>query len=336
MEWLKETVNMAGFKRYEPPQQIIYDPWEIRMKYPQVGFLLDVLTIFNAVVSIIAFILKQLTLSNQKEFKLHNDKIKEDKFTTGSLATMLPEFYPVQKVSTLTRPVSYVLNTCTDVMQIKHLIIIGFCLVGLVRQDTTYPYLLLFLIVSELEVMQKFIWVIYCRTRGLLMISSLACTMIFSAAYYRFISRQCLEVSECFTDLIRGIVDLPNTGWTEFSLFMVSVVLLFNLFLGLIIDSISEIRAKNQAIEEQLNSRCFVCDLSQQDFELANLDFKKHVSEEHNPIAYLFYMMWVSDQPMDASSTKITREVKANIQEQQVSFMPWRKCLSVEEDQKAK
>ena len=145
------------------------------------------------------------------------------------------------------------------------------------------------------------------------MISSLAGTMIFSAAYYRFINRQCLEVTECYTDLLRGIVDLPNTGWTEFGLFMISVVLLFNLFLGLIIDSISEIRAKNQAIQEQLATRCFICDLSMQDFELANLDFKKHVSEEHNPIAYLFYMTWVSDQLMDSSSTKITRDVKINI-----------------------
>lgn len=133
MEWLKETVNMAGFKRYEPPKQIIYDPWEIRMKYPEVGFLLDVLTIFNSVVAILAFILKQLTLSSQKEFKLRNDQIKEDKFTTGSLATMLPESYPVFKKSMLSHSVSYVLNTFTDIMQIKHLIIIGFTLVGLVR-----------------------------------------------------------------------------------------------------------------------------------------------------------------------------------------------------------
>lgn len=58
MEWLKETVNYAGYKRYVPPPKIIYDPWEIRMKSPQLGMLIDMLAILNAVAAILAFILK--------------------------------------------------------------------------------------------------------------------------------------------------------------------------------------------------------------------------------------------------------------------------------------
>lgn len=58
MEWLKETVNFKGYKRYVPPPKIIYDPWEIRMKSPELGMLIDLLAILNAVAAILAFILK--------------------------------------------------------------------------------------------------------------------------------------------------------------------------------------------------------------------------------------------------------------------------------------
>lgn len=60
-EWLKETVDFAGYKRYEPPPKVIYDPWEIRMKSPELGMVIDLLAILNAVAAILAFIMRQLT-----------------------------------------------------------------------------------------------------------------------------------------------------------------------------------------------------------------------------------------------------------------------------------
>jgi hypothetical protein len=58
MDWLKETVFFKGFTIYVPPPPVVYDPWEIRMKYQILSYALDLLTIFNAVASILAFILK--------------------------------------------------------------------------------------------------------------------------------------------------------------------------------------------------------------------------------------------------------------------------------------
>jgi hypothetical protein len=58
MDWLKETVFYKGFTIYTPPEPVVYDPWEIRMKYSVLSYALDLLTIFNAVASILAFILK--------------------------------------------------------------------------------------------------------------------------------------------------------------------------------------------------------------------------------------------------------------------------------------
>lgn len=71
------------------------------------------------------------------------------------------------------------------------------------------------------------------------------------------------------------MIDLPSTeSWLEFSLVLCFGLVLFNLFLGLLIDSISEVRAKKEKIEHLLNQRCFICDLSKVDFEHAGIDFK--------------------------------------------------------------
>ena len=58
MDWLKESLNYKGYKRYEPPEQVVYDPWEIRMKSPELGICIDVLAISNSVLAILAFLLK--------------------------------------------------------------------------------------------------------------------------------------------------------------------------------------------------------------------------------------------------------------------------------------
>lgn len=60
MEWLKEYTELKGYKRYVPPEKVIYDPWEIRMKSPELGMLIDLLAISNAVVAILTFALVQL------------------------------------------------------------------------------------------------------------------------------------------------------------------------------------------------------------------------------------------------------------------------------------
>lgn len=101
----------------------------------------------------------------------------------------------------------------------------------------------------------------------------LCVVMIYLTGYYMFITKSCLEVSECFSNLIRGMINLPTSSWLEFTLFIVTIMIIFTLFLGLIVDSISEYRAHRQNVEDILNNRCFICDLSKTDFENAKLDF---------------------------------------------------------------
>jgi len=80
------------------------------------------------------------------------DTIKEDRFTTGSLASsLLPKQYKAQKSGKQLSPIlSYFLNLLTNKEQIKNLCVVWLTCAGLINPDAYYPFTLVFLAVSEL------------------------------------------------------------------------------------------------------------------------------------------------------------------------------------------
>jgi hypothetical protein len=95
---------------------------------------------------------------------------------------------------------------------------------------------------------------LYRRIKGLLMLSVIAIIVIYLGAYARFLNRECLEVTECYETILRGIVNLANTAsWLEASLLLGLILFVFNLFLGLIIDSIAEDRARMTYVDQLLS-----------------------------------------------------------------------------------
>jgi hypothetical protein len=62
------------------------------------------------------------------------------------------------------------------------------------------------------------------------------------------------------------IFDVQNAPLMEIIVFFVFGLLTFNLFFGLVVDSISEIRLSKQTLKEMIETRCFICDLTKSDF----------------------------------------------------------------------
>lgn len=56
--WVKEVFNYKGYKRWEPAPIVVIQPYIIRMKQPQLGFFIDLISIMNAVAAIFAFFMK--------------------------------------------------------------------------------------------------------------------------------------------------------------------------------------------------------------------------------------------------------------------------------------
>jgi hypothetical protein len=129
------------------------------------------------------------------------------------------------------------------------------------------------------------------------------------------------------------MMDLPSTdSYLELTLLLAFGLILCNLLLGLVVDSIAERRSKKEKVQDHLQQRCFICDLQRRDFEEHKIDFYEHINHDHNPMSFLFYLMWVTDQKEENGQLGLnTRNVKNNLAKGFIDFMPLRKCLRIQQ-----
>ena len=74
---------------------------------------------------------------------------------------------------------------------------------------------------------------------------------------------------------------------------------------GLIIDTFSEMRAESDAIKEDMDNVCFICNIKRDDFETLGISFAEHCATEHNPEFYVFFHFYLNEKvtgPSDALS----------------------------------
>ena len=77
-----------------------------------------------------------------------------------------------------------------------------------------------------------------------------------------------------------------------FFFFIVNLVL-GNVFLGIIIDTFGELRDAQLENENDRKNICFICQISSDDCLTKNIDFEKHVNEEHNIWNYVYFLAYL-------------------------------------------
>ena len=70
--------------------------------------------------------------------------------------------------------------------------------------------------------------------------------------------------------------------------------------------------------------------MTKQDFEIIKEDFEKHLKEQHNVMAYVYYLLWLSDSKFPSGN--ISRFVKAKVQKGQIDFIPYRNCKLMQKE----
>lgn len=73
--------------------------------------------------------------------------------------------------------------------------------------------------------------------------------------------------------------------------FILIIVILLAIVAGIIIDTFTELREKQEKIEYDRNNICFVCGSSKDNLEKKGINFEKHCKEIHNMWSYLDYMI---------------------------------------------
>ena len=68
------------------------------------------------------------------------------------------------------------------------------------------------------------------------------------------------------------------------------VLILLNVFLGIIVDAFAELRNMNWKKEKDMKNICFICQLSRVDCISRNIDFENHVKKTHYLWNYVYFM----------------------------------------------
>ena len=68
---------------------------------------------------------------------------------------------------------------------------------------------------------------------------------------------------------------------------------------GIIIDSFGEKRAAREALEENNENVCFICNIHRDEFEKNKIDFATHFKHNHYKWQYIWFMMHLEDKPRE-------------------------------------
>jgi len=115
----------------------------------------------------------------------------------------------------------------------------------------------------------------------------------------------------------------------DLSFFVVVLVVLLNVFLGMIIDTFSSLRADKLERLRDTNEVCFICNIDKQVFDRASDEpegFKTHIKIDHNMWNYLYFifLLWEQDRDDDDGLEQyVRRAIDAN----EIVWFPMHKAI---------
>jgi hypothetical protein len=187
----------------------------------------------------------------------------------------------------------------------------------------------LFHIVADNDILQRAMESLTRNGGALFNVTLLAVAVVFNfsmvafaflrGTYDRTGGMFCDTLSECFVSTLsnglrfgggvgEGLEPAVTSGSTyaglvtfELLFWALVCVIGLNLVLGIIVDSFSQLRAERAAkVDDMLNS-CFICSLPAHQFDSVDGGFARHLREDHNMWAYVYYVMYLEQetQPFD-------------------------------------
>ena len=112
--------------------------------------------------------------------------------------------------------------------------------------------------------------------------------------------------------------------------FVTVILLLLNMINGVIVSTFSQIREESNEKDEDINNKCFICNIDRMEFEKRKILFKSHLKYEHNSknyIKFLIYLNLIHEKDLDADQSFILSCIK----KRDVYCFPVGKCTSIGE-----
>ncbi|KAK3094787.1 hypothetical protein FSP39_006217 [Pinctada imbricata] len=211
------------------------------------------------------------------------------------------------------------------------------------------------------QLLKRVIQAVTTNGKSLLMVALLGLALFFCYSLVAFAlfresylleasGRHCRTVGQCLVTMIHhGFVDSPYTTFeglmnvnyddvVKITIFDVTFFILvttigLNIIFGIIVDTFSQLRDSKWEIDKDMQNNCFICSRESYDFERHGGGFEKHVKEEHNQWAYLFFFIHL-DETRPNDYTALELYVFKMLQQNVYDFFPLNQalCLMNEED----
>ena len=100
---------------------------------------------------------------------------------------------------------------------------------------------------------------------------------------------------------------------------------------GLIIDTFSSMRVKNEQIQQDIKEKCFICSIDRDELEQAGLSFLNHIKVEHNMWKYLWFKIYLeSKDPLNYTGPEFYANQQFLERQTFVRLMPLKRSLALE------
>lgn len=73
--------------------------------------------------------------------------------------------------------------------------------------------------------------------------------------------------------------------------FIVILIIIYNIAIGIIIDTFAELREKRKALEDDMNTKCFICSIERYVFDKNSYGYSAHIKQDHNVWQYLYFLV---------------------------------------------
>lgn len=88
----------------------------------------------------------------------------------------------------------------------------------------------------------------------------------------------------------------------DIAFYLIINIIFLNIVFGIIVDTFSSMRDEADVRVQDARDNCFVCGLTRQDFGKAGKNFDKHLTKQHYPWKYVYYLYYLKEKSEDELS----------------------------------
>jgi len=114
----------------------------------------------------------------------------------------------------------------------------------------------------------------------------------------------------------------------DLTFFLLINIIFLNIIFGIIVDTFAEMRDQKKAMDEDVQNKCYICNLDRNIFDKSGPGFEKHIKNDHFLWNYLFFIYSIKAKD-PTEFTGIESYVQQKLKEEDISWFPMFKALEI-------